>query len=341
MPFYTPNFQTIKFIDRMMAEGENHLRKRGFVKVAVPRIVPASGACENVDTLFEVGVSGNRRWFSGGKKRAYFAQTGQLYLESLLGNGGFEKVYCVGPSGRAEPDVDTRHLTEFEMIEIEFRGNFDELLKEIEWFIGSLVKATLSLARDAGRKDFSHLENHQIVFPKIKYKEAIAELKLEWGSDLSSREEQQLIANHGGGPIFITHFPNPENKRMKRLIEKGGQKLAIKFFNMQPEPTDPDYVQSADCVVPYGGECVGSAARVWQLSEFRKRLYQSLMFQRLKQKDPAAKDGFSWYLGMLKRFPSHPHAGCGFGMSRIFQYLLAEKDITQAVTFPSNRARIY
>jgi aspartyl/asparaginyl-tRNA synthetase len=85
MELYVPNFKTIRFIDRMMAVGEQHLRKRGFVRVTVPRIVPASGACENVDSLFEIGMAGDSHWFGEGTKRAYFAQTGQLYLESLLG----------------------------------------------------------------------------------------------------------------------------------------------------------------------------------------------------------------------------------------------------------------
>ncbi|MFA6553241.1 MAG: hypothetical protein WCT27_02340, partial [Patescibacteria group bacterium] len=93
MEFYTPNLQTISFADLMMQAGEAHLRQRGFKRVTVPRIVPASGACENIDTLFEIGVDGNDRWFSVDtengpqKKKSYFAQTGQLYLESLLGQG--------------------------------------------------------------------------------------------------------------------------------------------------------------------------------------------------------------------------------------------------------------
>ena len=130
MSFYTPNFATIPFVDRMIDMSEQHLRKREFMRVTVPRIVLTSGACENVDTLFEVYMGGNAHWFiekRNGcelKKRVYFAQTGQLYLESLLGDGGPPRLYCVGPSARAEDTVDTRHLTEFEMIEIEFHGSF-------------------------------------------------------------------------------------------------------------------------------------------------------------------------------------------------------------------------
>ncbi|MFH1367416.1 MAG: amino acid--tRNA ligase-related protein [Patescibacteria group bacterium] len=353
--FQPPNFSTIPLIDRLLDAGEQHLRKRGFLRVTVPRIVPASGSCENVDTLFEVYVGGQAHWFQvlpegksekPKKKRVYFAQTGQLYLESLLGKGGFEKLYCLGPSARAEGKVDTRHLTEFEMVEIEFRGTFPQLLAEIELYIGALVKSVLAVDPRQRKRlglptSLSHLEKHPAIFPKLNYAEAIRELGLTWGDDISSAGEQELIRNHGGGPIFIIRYPNPESEKMKKILAKSTDKKAIKFFNMQSDPADPDHVLSADCIVPYGGECVGSAARVWQYEEFKQRLFSSLMFKRLKEKDPEAKLGFAWYLDMLKTYPSVPHAGCGFGQSRIFQYLLAEPDITKAVTFPSNRQRVY
>ncbi|MFH0804677.1 MAG: amino acid--tRNA ligase-related protein, partial [Patescibacteria group bacterium] len=189
--------------------------------------------------------------------------------------------------------------------------------------------------------DISHLDRHPREFPRIRYRDAVAELGLAWGDDIPSAGERRLIASHGGGPILITRYPNPESHRMKKILAADSSGKAIKFFNMQPDPEDPDHVLSCDCIVPYGGECVGSAARVWQHEEFKQRLYGSLMFHRLREKDPDAARGFAWYLEMLRRFPSVPHAGCGFGLSRIFQYLLAETDITKVVTFPSNRERIY
>ncbi len=348
-----PNISTIPFGSRMVQTGEDHLRERGFIRVTVPRIVPASGACENIDTLFEIGVAGDTYWFStvngdGTRrgKQTYFAQTGQLYLESLLGKGGLPKLYCVGPSARAEAKVDTRHLTEFEMIEIEFRGSFDELLHEIELFINALVKSVQAIpaaerARYALPTTLSHLEKHPETFPRIRYREAIEELGLTWGDDISSAQEQELIQNHGGGPILIVRFPNPESERMKKILAADADAKAVKFFNMIPDPEDPEHVLSCDCIVPYGGECVGSAARVWRYEEFRDRLFSSLMFRNLKQRDPDAEAGFAWYLDMLQQFPSEPHAGCGFGLSRIYQYLMAQPDITKVVPFPVNRERLY
>jgi aspartyl/asparaginyl-tRNA synthetase len=345
MDFQVPNFSTIRFIDRMMQAGEQHLRSRGFFRVTVPRIVPASGACENVDTLFEVAVDGEPHWFHG-NKRAYFAQTGQLYLEALLAEGGLPKLYCVGPSARAESVVDTRHLTEFEMTELEFRGTFDELLVEIEMFLRALGQSMREVSVDERgtmgiSEDLSYLDMLDKSFPRIRYADAIAELGLPWGSDISSSLEKKLIANHSNGPILVVRYPNPMSEKMQLLFNHGVKGLAIKFFNMIPDPEDPDYVLSADCIVPFGGECVGSASRVHTYQEFHNRLVNSLMFKRLLEKDPNALQGFSWYLGMLENFPSFPHTGCGFGMSRIFQFLLQKTDITQVVTFASNRALLH
>jgi len=324
-----PNFEMIRFTDEMMHIAEDYLRSnKGFLRVTVPRIVPVSGACENVDTLFEISVASDYNWFKS--KRAYFAQTGQLYLESLL--YAYSYLYCIGPSARAETIVDTRHLTEFEMIEIEFAGDFRDLLTEIEGFISNLVYEL---------RYPQVLENYLPTFPKIKYKDAIQELKLEWGKDISSEQEKILIANHGNRPIFIIYYPNPMSERMQKLFEDDVPNLAIKFFNMLPYPDDPDYVLSADCIVPYGGKCVGAAARITDADEFQKRLCNSPMLSRLKEKDANAEQGFEWYIKMMRKYPPPPHVGCGFGMSRIFQYLLSEPDITKVVVIPSNKGMLH
>lgn len=128
--------------------GRRHLDNEGFVEMFPPRIVRASGACENVNTLFEVSSGKNFKWFGSGdngneKYQSYLAQTGQLYLEGFVPY--LKKVYCVGPSFRAEPGNDNRHLTEFQMMEIEFAGNFDELLAHIEKFIYAIVENLIQL----------------------------------------------------------------------------------------------------------------------------------------------------------------------------------------------------
>jgi len=109
---------TAKLERQVIKSMRNYLEEKGFFEIFPPKIVRASGSCENVDTLFEVGVNGNVHWFhSKMKHRSYLSQTAQLYLEAFVPY--VKKVYTVGPSFRAEPGNDNRHLTEFTMLEIE------------------------------------------------------------------------------------------------------------------------------------------------------------------------------------------------------------------------------
>jgi len=314
----------------------NHLEKEGYKEVIVPRLVRASGACENIDTLFEVSVDKNHTWFNS---PGYLAQTGQLYLESLVPKIG--KVYCSGPSFRAEPKVDNRHLIEFHMFEIELATDFKGLLKEIEKFITAIAAVAVSAADQklidlptANRERLSSLPNQ---FVKITYDEAIELLKnlgekIIWGDDISSDREKKLLAYFDQQPFFITHYPDP--------MWDHGQIIEVeKFFNMLPDPEKPGRVQSSDLILPFGGESVGSAARVHNVEVMVDRLKKSRMFNRLLSKGGSFED-FGWYVKKLKTEGGVPHAGCGFGMARILQWVLGETDIRNAVTFPSTRATI-
>src|SRR3989344_5890393 len=112
----------------MLRAARHYFDNFGFTEVVVPHLTRATGACENINTMFDVDYFGTR---------GYLAQTGQLYLEALIPH--MENVYCIGPSFRQEPDVDERHLTEFTLIEIELPCAFDELLQHIERVIHAMV----------------------------------------------------------------------------------------------------------------------------------------------------------------------------------------------------------
>lgn len=313
-----------------------YFEKEGFIELFPPKIVRASGACENIDTLFEISVSGNFYWFCPQKPcRSYLSQTAQLYLEAFVPY--LNKVYSVGPSFRAEPGNDERHLTEFTMLEIEFAGNFQELLSYIEKAIYNVVVNILSLpnktkkALNLKAENLQRLKKIKQEFPKITYEEAIKILKLNFGDDISSKDEQKLLKKFNNHPLFITHHPNP-------LFDHGKEIEVEKFFNMIPDPNNPKYVLSADLILPFGGEAVGSAQRVHKYEELVWRLKNSKMFQRLVKKG-GSLDDFSWYLERVKE-KSVPHAGCGFGIARILKFIKGEKDIKKVVTFPSNQQNI-
>ena len=304
---------TAKLEGQVIKSMRNWLERAGFLEIFPPKIVRASGSCENIDTLFEIGVNGNFHWFCPRNPcRAYLSQTAQLYLEAFVPY--LKKVYSVGPSFRAEEGNDNRHLTEFTMLEIEFAGDFKMLLEYIEKIIFKVVSDILALS-DKERKEFG-LEKSEIeklkkikpVFPKITYDEAIEILALPFGSDISSKDEQKLLEKFGGQPLFITHFPNP--------IYNHGKEIEVeKFFNMAPDPSNP--------------------ARVYKLEELKWRLENSKMFARLKKKGGNLED-FKWYFERVAE-KSVPHAGCGFGIGRILKFLKGKEDIKEVITFPSNQ----
>lgn len=324
---------TAKLEARVIKSMRNWLEKAGFFEIFPPKIVRASGSCENIDTLFEVGVKGNFYWFNPKNPcRAYLSQTAQLYLEAFVPY--LKKVYTIGSSFRAEEGSDNRHLTEFTMLEIEFAGDFKKLLEYIEKIIYRAVEDILSLPSEMKRKlnlnkeNLKSLERVKPVFPKISYDKATEILGLPFGSDISWKNEQKLLARFDNHPLFITHYPNP-------LWNHGKEIEVEKFFNMIPDQKNPSRVLSADLILPFGGEAVGAAQRVHKFEELRWRLENSRMFQRLKEKG-GGLDDFAWYLERVKE-KSIPHAGCGFGIARILKFLKGEEDIKEVVTFPSNQ----
>jgi len=317
--------------------GRTFLEKKGFTELFPPRIVRASGACENINTLFDVSSEKNKNWFGkpGKKHKSYLAQTAQLYLEAFVPY--LDKVYAIGPSFRAEAGNDKRHLTEFTMIEIEFAGNFKELLGYIESFVFTIANRLAGLRSQEYQllgltsRDVKRLRRIKPIFPKITYDEAIKLLGLNWGDDIKSGDERRLVKMFDNHPVLITHYPDPQWDHGKEIeVEK--------FFNMIPDPKHPGRVQSADLILPISGEAVGSAARISDYRTLKKRLEHSRMFKRLEELGGSMAD-FSWYAKRIQE-KSVPHAGCGFGMSRILRWLKNTDDIKKAVAFPSNQYNI-
>jgi len=332
------NIQTIKLTDFVLKSARKYLESQNYTEVVTPRVVRASGACENVNTLFEVSSEENMKWFNGHK--AYLAQTGQLYLEALVPT--LKNVYCIGPSFRAEQKVDARHLTEFQMIEIEHPGGFSELLSYIEGFVSSIARDVANYT-DA-TKEFGLSEERlkklatcPIEFTKINYDEAIEKLKtlgedIKWGDDINTKQEALLVKEFGDQPVFITRFPDP--------MHDFGQPIEVeKFFNMLPDPQNPGRVLSSDLILPFSGEAVGAAARVHEADILVQRLENSRMFKRLQERGGGIED-FQWYINQVKTNGAVPHAGCGFGMSRIMQWIIGTDDIRNAVAFPSNKEEL-
>lgn len=285
--------------------------KKGFIEVIVPHITRATGSCENMNTVFDLN------YFN---ERAYLMQTGQLFLEVLVPI--LNKVWCAGPSFRAEPTVNNRHLTEFTLIEMEFVGNLEDLMLCIEDIFQEMILAVL-LNRDKELEllgvERCRLKELKIPFRKISYDEAVNILGIKWGHDLKSKHEKHLVEIYGGHPLFITHYPEH-----------------LKFFNMKTNSKNPKVVNCVDLILPFSGEAVGTAEREYEYERVYEKLKRSSMLRQLEEKGGNIND-FQWYLDNLKEKGSVPHAGFGMGLNRVTQFILSRNDIRMSTIFPINK----
>ncbi len=309
--------QAVVKIEASLLKGaRKYFEEHGFIEVVVPHITKATGACENIATMFELDYFG---------QKGYLSQTAQLYLEVLT--PFLEKVWCIGPSFRAEPLADERHLTEFTLIELEFAGNFNELLEHIEATICSMINNVLKERKEELqllKVDVDRLRKIRKPFKRINYIEAVGLLEesgVIWGDDLKSHHEKRLVQIHGHQPLFITHFPK-----------------AIKFFNMRENDENPAIVNSADLLLPISGEAVGAAEREHRYDKLYRRLIESTMFKQLVSKGGSIED-FKWYLDFYKE-PRLLHSGCGIGLNRVTQFVLGTNDIRATTAFPLNKESI-
>jgi asparaginyl-tRNA synthetase len=306
----------VKLESSLLKGARRYFEDHGFIEVAVPHLTKATGACENIATMFNLDYFG---------RNAYLSQTAQLYLEVLTPFLG--KVWCIGPSFRAEPYADERHLSEFTLIELEFAGSFRELLENIEGTICSMIKCVLEEREEELHLlnvNMDRLRKLRMPFEKITYTEAVGlltEYGVKWGDDLKSHHEKALVQMRGNMPLFVTHYPKN-----------------IKFFNMKENGENPNIVNSADLLLPTSGEAVGAAEREYRYEKLYQRLVNSTMFRQLAEKGGGIED-FRWYLDFYNKHGSL-HSGCGIGLNRVTQFVLGTDDIRATTAFPLNKESI-
>lgn len=276
-----------------------------------PRIVTATGACENVDTLWDVGSENVPGQY-------FFAQTGQLYLE--LGLAEVPRAFTMGSSGRAEETIDHRHLREFTLFEVEGRGGFDDLLATIKSLFAAIDRVSVEWGAPPIASRLSI----------VRYAEALEILGLgrdHWGEDFSHAQEIELCKN---GPVLLTHHPDPQPPY-------GPLPNLEKFFNMKPTPNGEGNratVQSCDLLLPVAGESLGGAVRIHDSEVLERRLQRSGMFATLKKRGLGLAQ-FSDYLSHMETYGERigEHFGFGVGIDRVVQYLMGAEDIRDAAGF--------
>jgi asparaginyl-tRNA synthetase len=284
--------------------------ERDFTLVDTPILTGAIG--EEAGNLFSTD------YFDLGK--AYLAQTGQLYVEAAAAALG--KVYCFGPTFRAEKSKTRRHLTEFWMVEPEvaFNDSNDNMrLQEefVAYVVGRALEARAEELKELER-DTTTLERVQAPFPRISYTDAVAKLSalgsdITWGSDLGG-DDETLLAQQYDRPVFVYNYPK-----------------TVKAFYMKESPDDPRTVLNNDCLAPEGyGEIIGGSQR----EDDYDKLLARLLEQHL---DPEV---YRWYLD-LRRYGTFVHSGFGLGVERTVAWICGIPHIREAIAFPRQIHRIY
>lgn len=282
---------------------------RDFVLVDTPILTGSIG--ESAGTLFET------EYFDQGT--AYLAQTGQLYVEAAAAALG--KVYCFGPTFRAEKSKTRRHLTEFWMVEPEVAwldsdGNMDLQEDMVCYIIGRVLerqRAQLELLE----RDIGKLEEVRSPFDRMSYTEAVAQLQelgseIAWGDDLGGRDET-LITEGRGRPLFVYDYPRK-----------------AKAFYMKENPEDERTVKCNDLIAPEGyGEIIGGSQREDDYDKLLSKI----------REEGLPEEAYGWYLD-LRRYGTFPHSGFGLGLERAVSWLCGLDHLREAIAFPRLMSRI-
>ncbi len=287
----------------------DYFDERNFVLVDAPVFTPAS--CEGTTTLFETD------YFD---EKAYLTQSGQLYMEA--GAMAFGRVYCFGPTFRAEKSKTRRHLTEFWMVEPEVAYlDLDGDMDLAEDFVATVVQRVLEKRRaelEYLERDLGPLERVAKPFPRISYTEAVEILKKEgvdhpWGDDFGG-EDETVLAEHFDRPVLVHRYP-----------------AACKAFYMKSDPNDERLALCMDMLAPEGyGEIIGGGQREDSLEELGRKIAEHRL-------DEAP---FQWYLD-LRRYGSVPHAGFGLGIERTVAWICGLPHVRETIPFPRMLQRLY
>jgi asparaginyl-tRNA synthetase len=281
----------------------DYFDNNGFVLVDTPIFTPA--ACEGTTTLFEVD------YFED--EKVYLTQSGQLYNEANA--MAFGKVYCFGPTFRAERSKTRRHLTEFWMVEPEMAyADLDEVKRVSEELVVYVVGRVLENRREelkALERDTSKLEPVRAPFHRMSYDDAVKKLRtkgseIQWGGDFGNADET-LITEDLDRPLMVDRYPTE-----------------IKAFYFQPDADRPEVALGVDVLAPEGyGEIIGGGQRIHDLELLLKRLDEHKL----------PRSAFEWYLD-LRKYGTVPHAGFGMGVERVVAWICGLDHVRETIPYP-------
>ena len=304
----------------IIRELRNFLDDAGYLLVDTPILTPSAG--EDTTTLFEIDYFG---------EPAFLAQTGQLYNEANM--AAFGKVYCFGPTFRAEKSKTRRHLMEFWMLEPEAAYlSLEDMMDLEEQLVSHVIQTVLEQHKaelEILERDTTSLEKATVPFARISYDDAVErlhtlvetmpdgeekdQLKIEWGEDFGSPHETAL-AEMFDKPVFVYHYPS-----------------AVKAFYMQPVEGRPEVCRSVDLLAPEGyGEVTGGSERIYDAE---------LLAQKIEEHE-LPPENYKWYLE-LRKFGTVPHAGFGLGLERTVAWICGLPHVRETIPYARMLSRKY
>lgn len=301
-------YAIMKIRNTLVKAIRDYFDAQAFTLIDAPIFTP--NACEGTTTLFQTDYFG---------QPAYLTQSGQLYMEA--GAMAFGKVYCFGPTFRAEKSKTRRHLTEFWMVEPEVAFNdLDANILLAEDFLVSIVSTVLEKHREDLKvleRNVEALEKVKKPFPRISYTEAVKKLQelgsaIQWGTDFGA-EDETILTQQYDRPIIVDRFPS-----------------IFKAFYMKQDPNDSKLSMSMDILAPEGyGEIIGGGEREVSLETLEKRIVEHEL----------PRDAFNWYFD-LRKYGSVPHAGFGLGLERAITWICGLHHVRETIPFPRMLERL-
>jgi asparaginyl-tRNA synthetase len=299
----------MKIRDEIIKALIDYFDKEGYIRIDAPILTPS--CCEGTTNLFETD------YFDA---KAYLTQSGQLYMEAAA--MAFQKVYCFGPTFRAEKSKTRRHLMEFWMIEPEIAFiDLDEDMRIQEDMLTYVIHRVIEKRKEEFKvleRDTTLLENIKPPFPRISYDEACQMLEAagmphEWGMDLGGTDETVLTEKFNT-PFFVHRFP-----------------AVCKAFYMKPDPANPKLALCADMLAPEGyGEIIGGGQRMDDLQMLEDKIKEHNL----------PREAYEWYID-LRKYGSVPHAGFGLGIERLVAWLCKLDHVRETIPFARMLEKIY
>jgi aspartyl-tRNA synthetase len=304
------NFAIFKVQNVVMKAIHEHLQKKGFINVMTPRIlgVPAEGGSEIFPVIYF-------------EKEAFLRQDPQLHRQLTIA-GGFDKIYEIGPSWRAEQSHTSRHVCEYDTVacEVGFINDEYDVMKVEEELFASILKKVASECKEELKLFNAKIDVPKTPFPVLEFPEIYKILEelghpIPVGEDVDSESEHLLTEyikkKYKSDVFFLNKFPSN-----------------IKPFYVMKDDKNPKWARSTDMI--YRGLEMSSGGQ-------REHRYEKLIAQVKEKKMNMAF--VKWFTDVFK-YGVPPHGGFSIGIPRLVKQILGLGNVREAILYPRDTDRL-